>query len=190
MYGELQCLIKSFTRFKTFPNVQNSYQKFYKNSFYVAWLIERNRASIELGRSFRSIFLINSIDWAKASTDQETFLTASIDRSKVSIDWTSWNLNFHKENSRSWNSILFILQMNTLQSYIIITTYHCIYLYIYNILWVGGGGGCFFFCVVHGGFVVVLGERERERERESKDIIIKKVIWSGEKIKIRMLDVL
>ena len=63
-----------------------------------------NQASIESGKSFISIFSINSID-----------------RSKASTDWTSWNLNFHKENSRSCNSILFILQMNTLQPYIIIT---------------------------------------------------------------------
>ena len=70
-------------------------------------------ASIESSRSFKSIFLINSIDQTKAS-----------------IDRTSWNLNFHKENSRSRNSILFILQMNILQPFIIITTYPCIYLYI------------------------------------------------------------
>ena len=56
--------------------------------------------------------------------------TTSIDRIEVSTDWKSWNLNFHKENSRTRISTLFILQMNTLQSYIIITTYLCIYLYI------------------------------------------------------------
>ena len=50
-HGELRCLKKPFTRFKTFPNVQNGYHNFAensaKNSFYGARLIERNRASIE-----------------------------------------------------------------------------------------------------------------------------------------------
>ena len=73
----------------------------------------RYRALIESGRNFKSIFLINSIDWTKVLTDR-----------------TTWNLNFHKENFRSRNIILFILQMNTLQPYLIITTYPCIYLYI------------------------------------------------------------
>ena len=54
----------------------------------------------------------------------------SIDQTKVSTNRNSWNLNFQKENSRIWVFTLFILQMNTLQPYIIITTYPCIYLYI------------------------------------------------------------
>ena len=37
---------------------------------------------------------------------------------------------------------LFILQMNTLQPYIIITTYPCIYLYIYNNLPLGCNNIC------------------------------------------------
>ena len=60
------------------------------------------------------------------------FLITSIDRIEVLINRKSWNLNFHKENSRTHISTLFILQMNTLQPYIISTTYSCIYLYIYN----------------------------------------------------------
>ena len=50
-------LKKSFTRFKTFPNVQNGYhnstKNSAKNSFHEARSIERNQASIE--GSFRSI---------------------------------------------------------------------------------------------------------------------------------------
>jgi len=131
MYGELRCLKKPFTKFKTFPNVQKWLPQFCrklcKNGFYNARSFERNRASVEgffrsieqessinqLGKSFGSFFLINSIDQTKVSTDR-----------------TTWNLNIHKENSRSQNSILFTLQMNTLQPFIIIITYPCIYLYI------------------------------------------------------------
>ena len=131
MYGELRCLKKPFTRFKTFPNIQNSYHNSAENYAKMVFTmldrsrgiehqskalfdqLNKNRASIESGKSFRSFFLINSIDQIKVSTD-----------------WTSWNLNFHKENSRSRNSILFILQINTLQPFIVIITYPCIYLYI------------------------------------------------------------
>ena len=67
--------------------------------------------------------LITLIDQAKASTHREAFLTTSIKQTEVLTNQTSWNLNFHKENSKSRNFILFILQMNTLQTYIIIITY-------------------------------------------------------------------
>ena len=81
---------------------------------------------------------LNALFW---SIDQESNLIEScrnsriisfniwINRTEVSIDRNSWNLNFHKENSRIRIFTLFILQMNTLQPYIIITIYPCIYLY-------------------------------------------------------------
>ena len=119
--------LKNFPTFKTVTTYYNSTENSTKTIFtmlnrlkgikhQLKALFDRlnmNQASIESGRSFRSIFLINLIDWSKALTNR-----------------TSWNLNFHKENFRSRNSILFILQMNTLQSYISITIYSCIYLYI------------------------------------------------------------
>ena len=46
-------------------------------------------------------------------------------------------------------STLFILQMNTLQSYIIITTYPCIYLYIYNNPPLGCNNICFTWLIFY-----------------------------------------
>ena len=44
-------------------------------------------------------------------------------------------MNFHLENFRTWIFILFTFQINTLQSYIIITIYPCISQYIQPILY-------------------------------------------------------
>ena len=73
-----------------------------------------------------------------SSDSKIIFFIISINRTEVSTDRKSWNLNFHKENSRTRISTLFILQiLNTLQLYIIIITYPCTYLCIYNILCLG-----------------------------------------------------
>ena len=54
MYEELKCFIKPFTKFETFLNIQNNYQKILqKIKFYESRSIERNRVSIE--RAFQSI---------------------------------------------------------------------------------------------------------------------------------------
>jgi len=85
--------------------------------------IDRTGIQHQSSQAEASDKLITSIDRAKASTHREAFLTTSIEQTEVLTNRTSWNLNFHKENSRSWNFILFILQMNNLQTYIIIITY-------------------------------------------------------------------
>ena len=83
--------------------------------------------------------------WVRAWIEQEsntnqnrqTFqdnLLHHFDRSKKSFDWSNiLNFKFHLENSRTWIFTLFILQMNILQPYIIITIYPYIYLYIQHI---------------------------------------------------------
>jgi len=128
MYGELKCFIKSFTMLETSSNSLNSHQKILqKNPVHDFRSVENYFRSIEC--SFRSVEQELSSD-RDIQKLQDFFFTISIDRAKASTSRNSWNLNFHKENSRIQIFTLFILQMNTLQLYIIITTYPCIYLYI------------------------------------------------------------
>ena len=107
-----------------------------KNSVFTSF--DRSR-----GIEYRSKALFNQSNrnWTAIDSSSDSkiiFFIISISRTEVSTNRKSWNLNFHKENSRTRISTLFILQiLNTLQLYIIIITYPCTYLCIYNILCLG-----------------------------------------------------
>ena len=117
MYGELKCFIKLFTRLKLLQTFRTVIRKFCKNLVFTSLdRSNRNRIPIEIGRDSMIISFTPSIDWTK-NFDQSNIL----------------NFEFHLENSRIWIFTLFILQMNTLQPYIIITIYPYIYLYIQHI---------------------------------------------------------
>ena len=140
MNGELRHLIKPFTKFKTFPNVQNGYHKIMqKNSFYESWLMRglehqsrilsinrsnRNQASIESNRTpigsnwvrqKLQDYFPHQFDWLSKSFDQ---LSRSLDQLKIlELEFSQrrfHNLNFH---------FIIFINKNSPKLNIIITTY-------------------------------------------------------------------
>ena len=87
-----------------------------KFSFHESLSIEQESSAIRNRQRLQDNFLHYS-DWSNKSFNRSNIL----------------NFEFHLENSKTWIFTLFILQMNTLQPYIITTTYHCIYLYIQHL---------------------------------------------------------
>ena len=82
MYGELQCLIKMFTRLETFSNIQNSYQKILQKFSFSRVSIAREESSIN-----RRLFLIDQIGIEHQSSKAEaSFLINLIDQAKASTD--------------------------------------------------------------------------------------------------------
>ena len=125
---------------KHFQTFRTVIRKFCKNSIFTS--LNRSRG---IKHQSKALFDRSNRNWTPIETGRKfriIFFNISIDRAKVLTDRKTWISNFHLENSKSWIFTLFILQMNILQSYIIITTYPFIYIYIY------------------------IKERERERERE------------------------
>ena len=110
--NRLQCL----KLFQTFRTVTRKFNFMSFNQSRVPFdRLNRNRASIEIGRDSR-------ID----------FLTISIDRVKVSIDWKYWISNFHLENFRTWIFTLLTSWNNTLQTQTSLLQPIYVYTYIYN----------------------------------------------------------
>ena len=108
---------KTVHKVETSSNVQNSYQKILqKFSFHKSRSIEQE-SNTNWNRQRLHDNLLHPFDRLNKSFDQSNIL----------------NFEFHLENSRIWIFTLFILQMNTLQPYIIITIYPYIYLYIQHI---------------------------------------------------------
>ena len=121
--GELQCFIKLFTRLKTCSNVQNRYQKFYRNSVFMC--LNQSR-----GIEYQSKDFFNRLN-QESNIDQviqkfQIKFLDHFDRSNIlNFEFSPkkfLNLNFH---------FIIIIKQNSQNLKIIITTYPCICL-LYN----------------------------------------------------------
>ena len=123
MYGELKYFIKPFTRLETFSNSLNSHQKILQKIIFYDFHLFKCSFRLIKQESNSDLFIERLKDY---------FLTISIDRVKVLIDWKCCISNFHLENSRTWIFTLTILWNNIFQTQTSLFQSIHVYTFIYN----------------------------------------------------------
>ena len=96
LFKQSEQLTENSTKNSVFTTFDRSRVPFDWSNALFDWL-NRNQASIEIGKNSKIDFLTISINWAKVLTDRKY-----------------WILNFHLENSRTWIFTLSTLWKNTL----------------------------------------------------------------------------
>ena len=124
-YGELKCFIKPFTRLETSSNSLNSHQKILQKNpvswFSIGKLLLIDRVLFSIGRT-------RIKQWSR-HPETPGFFFYHFDRSSQSFNWSK--TLYFKFSLRKFQNLNFhFMKQYSPNSYVIITTYPCIYLYI------------------------------------------------------------